>query len=488
MPRQVTILGAGLVGSLLAILMRRRGYPVSIYERRPDMRKAAIGAGRSINLAMSARGWHALELAGLKEDMEPLAIPMKGRFLHQPDGSTAFQPYGRNEEAIYSISRGELNKRLMSLAEEAGADIYFNQRCIRVEVSRNAVFLEDPVESASSFILDNDAVSESAPTNHSPIFKRQLEVQADLLFGADGAFSALRQSYSYLDRVSSAQQFIEYGYKELTIAPSEAGAWRMEKHALHIWPRGKFMLIALPNIDGSFTCTLFMPFEGSDSFAALTLDGQEGETAITSFFEKHFADALPLMPDYLEQFRANPVASLITTHISQWHYGDKSALIGDAAHAIVPFYGQGMNAGFEDCSVLNGLMEAHGEDWMTILNEYQRLRKPAGDAVAELALLNFTEMRDKVADPRFLQRKKIEKEIGIRYPEQFTSVYELVSFSHTPYATALQCIAAQDRLLERIMAEGDFEQNCQASAFTQQLDDWMADYHRTVQELDFGRR
>jgi kynurenine 3-monooxygenase len=194
------------------------------------------------------------------------------------------------------------------------------------------------------------------------------------------------------------------------------------------------------------------------------------------------------MPDYLQQFRNNPVASLITTHISQWHYGDKSALIGDAAHAIVPFYGQGMNAGFEDCSVLNGLMEAHCEDWKTILDEYQRLRKPAGDAVAELALLNFTEMRDKVADPRFLQRKKIEKEIGIRYPEQFTSVYELVSFSHTPYATALQCIAAQDRLLERIMAEGDFEQNCQAQDFTQQLDGWMADYHRAVQELDFEGR
>jgi kynurenine 3-monooxygenase len=485
MPRQVTILGAGLVGSLLAILMRRRGYPVTIYERRPDMRKAAIGAGRSINLAMSARGWHALELAGLKEDMEPIAIPMKGRYLHQPDGSTAFQPYGRNDEAIYSVSRGELNKRLMSLAEEAGAEIHFDRRCVQVSVQLNHVYLEDPVESATSFIVDQERLSESAPANHSPIVKRQLEVGADLLFGADGAFSALRQSYSYLDRVNSAQQFIEYGYKELTIAPGEGGTCRMEKHALHIWPRGKFMLIALPNTDGSFTCTLFMPFEGADSFAALPLDGQAGEDAIKNFFEKHFADAIALMPDYLAQFRNNPVASLITTHISQWHYGDKSALIGDAAHAIVPFYGQGMNAGFEDCSILNGLMEAHGEDWSTILNEYQRLRKPAGDAVAQLALLNFTEMRDKVADPRFLQRKKIEKEIGIRYPAQFTSVYELVSFSHTPYATALQCIAAQDKLLERIMTEGDFEQNCLQAEFRQHLDRWMDEYHEEVQGLDF---
>jgi kynurenine 3-monooxygenase len=473
MPRQVTILGAGLVGSLLAILMRRRGYPVTVYERRPDMRQAAIGAGRSINLAMSTRGWNALELAGLKEAMEPLAIPMKGRYLHQPDGSAAFQPYGRNGEAIYSVSRGELNKRLMSLAEESGAEIHFSRRCARVDVPTNTIYLEDAADSGNS------------PSNQiqSVIGDSKSEIKADLLFGADGAFSALRQSYAHMDRVSTSQQYIEYGYKELNITPGADNTWRMEKHALHIWPRGKFMLIALPNTDGSFTCTLFMPFAGADSFETLTDD-----RAVREFFEQHFADALPLMPDYLQQFAANPVASLITTHISQWQYADKSALIGDAAHAIVPFYGQGMNAGFEDCSVLNRLMDAHGEDWSAILNEYQRLRKPAGDAVAELALLNFTEMRDKVADPRFLQRKKIEKEIGIRYPEQFTSVYELVSFSHTPYSTALQCIAAQDRLLERIMAEGDFEQNCSRPEFIQRLGDWLADYHRTVQALDFEGR
>ena len=469
MPRQVTILGAGLVGSLLAILMRRRGYPVTIYERRPDMRKAAIGAGRSINLAMSTRGWRALELAGLKEAMEPLAIPMKGRYLHQPDGSTAFQPYGRNGEAIYSVSRGELNKRLMSLAEENGAEIHFNQRCARVDVPANTIYLEDAPDAGN------------IPSNQQfAIRNSQSEIKADLLFGADGAFSSLRSSYCYLERVSSSQQYIEYGYKELSIAPGEGGAWQLEKHALHIWPRGKFMLIGLPNTDGSFTCTLFMPFEGENSFEAL-LD----EAALRAFFEQHFADALPLMPDYVQQFKANPIGLLITTHISQWHFTDKSALIGDAAHAIVPFYGQGMNAGFEDCSVLNELMDRHGEDWATILKEYQRRRKPAGDAVAELALLNFTEMRDKVADPRFLRRKKIEKEIGIRYPEQFTSVYELVSFSHTPYATALQCIAAQDRLLERIMAEGDFEQNYSQPQFQQSLDSWMDAYHHEVQGLDF---
>jgi len=469
MPRNVTILGAGLVGSLLAILMRRRGYPVTIYERRPDMRKAKIGAGRSINLAMSTRGWHALELAGLKEEMEQLAIPMNGRFLHLVDGSTAFQPYGRNGEAIYSVSRGELNKRLMSLAEQNGAEILFNHRCSRVDLQTNTLYLESVSDSGN------------IPSNQQKPPDTVFTKQADLLFGADGAFSALRTSYSYLDRVSSRQDYIEYGYKELNITPGEGNPWKMEKHALHIWPRGKFMLIALPNTDGSFTCTLFMPFEGENSFEALS-----SPDSIKAFFEKYFKDVTELIPDYLEQYTTNPVASLITTHISRWTVGDKSALIGDAAHAIVPFYGQGMNAGFEDCSVLNRLMDQYDEDWTNIFKDYQILRKPSGDAVAELALTNFIEMRDKVADPHFLLRKKIEKEIGLRYPDKFISVYELVSFSHTPYATALECIAAQDTLLHKIMSAGDFELNLKSPEFLKKLDGWIEDYHKAVQELDFG--
>lgn len=474
MSRHVTILGAGLVGSLLAIIMRRRGFPVTVYERRPDMRKATIGAGRSINLAMSTRGWHALELAGLKSEMEPLAIPMTGRFLHQPDGSTAFQPYGKNGEAIYSVSRGELNKRLMSLAEESGAEIRFNHRCSRVDVATNTIHLEETSDTGNT------------PSNQlqSEIQNPKSEIRADLLFGADGAFSALRTSYSHMDRVSSEQKYIEYGYKELNIEPGEGdNKWRMEKQSLHIWPRGNFMLIALPNTDGSFTCTLFMPFEGENSFEAL-----KDDASVKTFFEKNFADAIPLMPDYAEQFRNNPVASLITTRISKWHHEDKSALIGDAAHAIVPFYGQGMNAGFEDCTVLNRLIDQHGEDWNLILKEYERMRRPNGDAVLELALMNFIEMRDKVADPRFLERKKIEKQIGIRYPEQFTSIYELVSFSHTPYATVMHCIDAQDRLLELIMSEGNFEEACKRDDFNRQLDSWMKDYHQQVQALDFVGR
>jgi kynurenine 3-monooxygenase len=428
MARSVTILGAGLVGSLLSIILRKRGYEVSVFERRPDMRQEAIGAGRSINLAMSTRGWHALELAGLKDELEALALPMYGRYLHQADGSTAFQPYGRNNEAIYSISRGELNKRLMSLAEQQGATIHFNQRCNRVDLKTNVLQLQQPDGTTT-------------------------EYQADLLFGADGAFSALRDSYVHHDRVNAAQHYIEHGYKELSIPPAEGGGWRMEHQALHIWPRKNFMLIALPNTDGSFTCTLFFP------------------------------DAAGLMPTLLEDFFQNPTSSLITTHIFPWHMAGRSALIGDAAHAIVPFYGQGMNAGFEDCSVLSALIDAHGDDWDTILLAYERKRKPNGDAVAELALLNFVEMRDKVADPAFLERKKIEKELGKRYPEQFVSVYEMVSFSHTPYYTALRCIQAQDRLLERIMNEGDFFSCLGQDDFEPRLTGWINEYHQTVQQL-----
>ncbi len=456
MPRSVTILGAGLVGSLLAILLRRRGYPVTIYERRPDMRRAAIGAGKSINLAMSARGWAALELAGLKEEMESLAIPMHGRYLHQADGSTAFQAYGRNNEAIYSISRGELNKRLMTLAEGQGATIHFGQRCTRVDVAQNLLHFQN-----------DDAPSE--------------EVKADLLFGADGAFSALRTSYGQMDRVNASQHYIEHGYKELNIPAGRDGSWQMEKNALHIWPRHNFMLIALPNTDGSFTCTLFFPFEGAPSFAALQTRDQ-----VRTFFEKEFPDAVPLMPTLLDDYLNNPTASLITTHIFPWHYADKSALIGDAAHAIVPFYGQGMNAGFEDCSVLDGLMGQHGDDWQTILPAYEQLRKPNGDAVAQLALLNFVEMRDRVADPAFLERKKIEKELGKKFPEQFVSVYEMVSFSHTPYDTAMRCIQAQDVLLSRIMEGGAFAARMEDPVFSKQLEEWMNEYHRSVQQLTQG--
>lgn len=444
--RAVTILGAGLVGSLLAVIMRKRNHEVTVYERRPDMRRETIAAGRSINMAMSERGWKALELAGLREELEPVAIPMYGRYLHQEDGTAAFQAYGKNKEAIYSISRGGLNKMLMNAAERVGAQLYFGNRCQKVQVGDNMLEFEDGATQ-----------------------------QADLLFGADGAHSALRSSYVYLDRVNASQHYLEHGYKELSIPATPDGGWLIEKNALHIWPRHNYMLIALPNTDGSFTCTLFFPFEGKDSFEALQTPDD-----VTAFFQKNFPDALPLLPTLTEDFFNNPTSSLITTHIAPWHYGDKSALIGDAAHAIVPFYGQGMNAGFEDITVLCELMDQHGGDWTTILAAYDKARRPNGDAVAELALHNFIEMRDLVADPVFLERKKIEKELGRRFPDKFISVYEMVSFTHLPYDYALRCMNAQDVLLGKIMGEGNFELNSKDMAFNRKLEGWLDAYAKAT--------
>lgn len=455
MARSISILGAGLVGSVLAVILRKRGYEVTLFERRPDMRRATMGAGRSINLAVSVRAWKALEMAGIKADIEPIAIPMYGRSLHMSDGSAAYQQYGKNNEAIYSVSRGELNRKLMTVAEEAGVTILFDHKCTNVNLAKNELTFD--------------------------VLGSEKTVQADLLFGADGAFSALRSSYVTSDRVNATQNYLEHGYKELTIPAGEGGSFLIEKEALHIWPRHNYMLIALPNIDGSFTCTLFFPFQGKDSFETI-----KTEKEIKDFFEKNFPDTVGLMPTLIEDFMHNPTSSLITTTVAPWHFGDKNALIGDAAHAIVPFYGQGMNAGFEDCTVLATLMDEYGNDWTKILAEYDILRKPNGDAVGQLALMNFVEMRDKVADPAFLERKKIEKELGKLFPAEFISVYEMVSFSHTPYDTVMKCIKAQDELLGKVMAVGNFDQLIGTENFKNQLSIWIKEYYASVQQYDIG--
>jgi kynurenine 3-monooxygenase len=344
----------------------------------------------------------------------------------------------------------------MTLAEEHGVKICFEHRCSHVDVANNGLHFE---------LADKTAKT----------------VQADLLFGADGAFSALHEAYTHMSRVNCDQQYLDYPYKELAILPGKNGEWLMEQNALHIWPRGNFMLIALPNTDKTFTCTLFLPWEGEVSFEKL-----KTEADVNKFFDTYFPDAKELMPELMKDFFGNPTAPLVTRHISQWHYLDKSALIGDAAHAIVPFYGQGMNAGFEDCTVLARLMDEKGENWAGILKEYEFLRKPNGNAVAALALLNFVEMRDKVKDPRFLMRKKIEKELGKLFPDKFVSVYEMVSFSHIPYHTAISCIEAQDALLERVMEEGDFFTRIADADFGVALENMVSDYHQSVQQLDFG--
>ncbi|HMU25576.1 MAG TPA: NAD(P)/FAD-dependent oxidoreductase, partial [Ferruginibacter sp.] len=421
---------AGLVGSLLAIYLSKRGYTVSVYERRADMRKEAMSAGRSINLALSDRGIKALEEVGIMDEIKKIAIPMHGRYLHQPDGSTAFQPYGKEGQFINSVSRAELNKKLMDLAQSHGVKIYFNHKCEHINWSKKEISFET-----------NDQLS---------------LIHYQLLIGADGAYSAARLSHQLQhNRFQYQQYYIDYGYKELVIPATKNNDFAIEKNALHIWPRGNYMLIALPNMDKSFTCTLFFPFEGDPSFASLNTTEK-----IKSFFETHFADAVNLMPTLTEDFYHNPTSSLVTVKCLPWIRNNHFALIGDAAHAIVPFFGQGMNAGFEDCSVLNALIEKYADDWEKILPEYESLRKPDADAIADLALNNFVEMRDKVADPIFLLQKKIEGKFSAKYPGKWIPAYSMVTFSpHIRYSEALQKGAIQQRIMDEIMALPGIEKN-----------------------------
>jgi kynurenine 3-monooxygenase len=439
MKKEITIVGAGLVGSLLSIYLAKRGHKVSIYERRADMRKETMSAGRSINLALSDRGLLALEKVGLAHDIKSICIPMHGRYIHNADGTHAYQPYGKEGQYINSVSRATLNIKLMDLAEQHGVDIFFNQKCTAVDWKKNEVTFED------SSTPDSRLTTSASPTHHSPFSTHPFE----LLFASDGAFSAARLQHQVQHtKFDYHQYYIDCGYKELTIPPNASGDFALEVNALHIWPRKDYMMIALPNLDKTFTCTLFFPFEGELSFSKL--DTKEKAAA---FFEATFPDAVPLMPDYVNEFFHNPTSSLVTVKCFPWVREDKFALIGDAAHAIVPFFGQGMNCGFEDCRVLDELIDKHAaDDWDSILNEYQLLRKPDGDAIADLAVNNFIEMREKVADPKFLLQKKIEAKLHSKHPEKWIPAYSQVTFSpHIRYSEALQRGQMQEAIMQQIM-------------------------------------
>ena len=428
-------MGAGLVGSLLSLYLARRGHAVQVFERRPDPRRADVHEGRSINLALSDRGWKALGGVGVANDIRQVGIPMSGRVMHDVHGTLTRQPYGHEGQAIYSVNRGHLNRRLLDLAErQTGVKITFGQQCLGLDLKARELRLRD-----------TETRAERTET-----YSR--------LFGTDGAFSAVRAAMQRTDRFDYSQDFLDYGYKELTIAPGPGGVWQFEKNALHIWPRGQYLMIALPNLDGSFNCTLFFPFEGPESFAAL-----QTPAAVTEFFTRVFPDATPLMPALTEEFFKHPTGSLVTVKCFPWRYGEDVLLLGDAAHAIVPFYGQGMNAGFEDCTVLNQLLDQHGDgQWAAIFAEFQAQRKPNNDAMADLAIYNFVEMRDRVADPRFLLQKKIEAKISAQFPGRWVPLYSQVTFSDTPYAEAWAAGQRQDAIMARLMphiqAEADYEQ------------------------------
>ncbi len=446
--QHIVVVGAGLVGSLWALLLSKRGHRVQVIERRPDMRRADISAGLSINLALSGRGLKALDIAGAGDAVREHAIAMHGRLIHDLDGSTNLQPYGEQGQFINSVSRGGLNCVLMDKAEEAGAEIRFDRRCTEV------TFGDDGGKPSATFVDDHGDSETLTP---------------DVIFGCDGAFSAVRQAMLPTTRFNYRIDWLEHGYKELVIPPSDEGDFRIDPNALHIWPRGSYMLIALANPDKTFTCTLFLPFEGEKrSFDALRTPAD-----VNAFFDEVFADAKQHMPTLTDDFFENPTGSLGTVRCRPWQRHGKVCLLGDAAHAIVPFYGQGMNAGFEDCSVLHALLDEHragGEDrFGPAIEQFAQVRKPDADAIADLALYNFIEMRDRVADDRFVLQKKIERKLHALYGERYLPLYSMVTFSHLPYAEAKAFGDAQEALMQEILDLDGIGERWDSEAFEPEL-------------------
>jgi kynurenine 3-monooxygenase len=425
-PQKIAIVGSGLVGSLLAIYLRKAGHIVHIYDRSPDIRQIEF-SGRSINLAMSNRGWKALDGVGVGDAVREIAIPMDKRAIHLVD-KLNFQSYGQEGEAIYSISRGLLNRKMIDLAEAAGAEFYFEQKIWDVTLADATLHIGETERGAWE------------------------EKKYDMVFGADGAFSRIRHRMQRQSMFDYSQEFLKIGYKELNIPANPDGTHKLDPNSFHIWPRGEYMLIALPNLDGSFTCTLFMPFEGDNSLAEL-----KDINLVKAFFAKNFPDSIEVIPMLAEDFFKNPTSTLVTMKCFPWAYEDKIALIGDACHAIVPFYGQGMNAGFEDITVLNEMMQLYGNDWKTILSEYQKSRKPNADAIAELSYRNFMEMSTKTADEKFLLQKKIEKVFSDKYPDLWIPLYSRVTFSDRSYAEALAIGDAQNAIMEEVLRMDNIE-------------------------------
>ncbi|UII76693.1 FAD-dependent monooxygenase [Flagellimonas sp. HMM57] len=432
--KNIAIIGSGLVGSLLAIYLKKKGHSVTVFDRRPDIRTIEF-SGRSINLAMSNRGWKSLRKVGLEETIKEIAIPLDKRAMHVNDKPVYFQKYGKEGEAIWSISRGILNRRMIDLAEEEGVLFRFNEKVWDVDLPEARIFTGESEKSEWK------------------------EYQYDIIFGCDGAFSRVRHKMQRRSRFDYSQDFIDVGYKELAIPPNEDGTHKLDKNSFHIWPRGKFMLIAMPNLDGSFTCTLFLPFEGEVSFENIT-NKKEAKT----FFKTYFPNVRKEIENLTQDFFKNPTSAMVTMKCYPWTYWNKVALVGDSAHAIVPFYGQGMNAGFEDIYELDELMGTHGDDWETIFSEYQKSRKPNADAIAELSYRNFMEMSHKTADPKFLLQKKIEKRFAENHPDKWIPVYSRVTFSERSYAEALAIGDEQEKIMQEVMSMPDIEAHWDSKA------------------------
>jgi kynurenine 3-monooxygenase len=420
-PKKIAVVGSGLVGTLLAIYLKKRGHQVDVFDRSADIRKINF-SGRSINLVMSNRGWKTLEDIGLCEEIEKIGIPVDKRAIHKQDGELIYQNYGKDGECIYSLSRGVLNKKMIDLAEQAGVNFKFEQKVWDVDLT------------TATISIGESERGEWTTENY------------DLTFGSDGAFSRIRHRMQRQSMFNYSQEFLEIGYKELHIPANEDGTHKLDKNSLHIWPRGKFMLMALANLDGSFTCTLFMPHDGENSFESLKTTEE-----LVSFFGEYFPDTKDVIPDLVEDFFKNPTSYLVTMKCFPWTYSDKVALIGDACHAIVPFYGHGMNAGFEDITVLNQMIDKYGDDWANLLNDYENSRKPNADAIAELSRRNFVEMSSKTADEKFLLQKKIEKWFSDKHPDKWMPLYSRVTFSLQPYSEALAIGDFQNKIMDDIL-------------------------------------
>jgi kynurenine 3-monooxygenase len=421
MPDKFVLVGSGLAGGLLAAYLGRRGYDIELYERRPDPRAGNFVGGRSINLALSTRGIHALQQLGLADEVLSHAIPMRGRMIHEKSGDLHFAPYDVDpNKCINSIGRAALNTTVLEAAQRyPNVRVFFNHRCTDVEID------------------DGIATFLNSSTNET------VTATGDAVFGVDGAFSAVRQAMrKRIPNFQYDESYLAHGYKELTIPPTSDGSWPIEKNALHIWPRKSFMMIALPNPDGSFTCTLFWQFEGPRSFATTTTDED-----ILRFFNEEFPDAVPLMPDLLRDFRENPTGSLVTVRCAPWVHRNKVALVGDAAHAVVPFYGQGMNAAFEDCVVLDECLARFPTNRATAFAEYFKIRKINADALADLAVQNFVEMRDKTASRAFRLKKKVDHALEAVLPGVYLPLYTMVTFTRIPYARAASRARFQDKLV-----------------------------------------
>lgn len=427
----ILIIGAGLCGSLLALRLAQRGYTITLIEKRPDLREVKQDAGRSINLALSDRGLKGLRLAGVEEAARELCIPMLGRMIHDAQGNTFLSPYsGRADEYINSISRPGLNKLLLDAAEAMeNVTIHFNLGCTGVDL-----------ENASATFRDYETDQER-------------RFQGDILLGTDGAGSMVRKSMFEHKKFlfSFSQQWLTHGYKELEIPAGPNGSYQIDKGALHIWPRGEDMLIALANLDGSFTVTLFAPYANSD----YCFDNLTTAEKVQEYFEKEFPDALELIPDLAGEFFGNPTGPLGTIKCSPWNSYGKSLLLGDAAHAIVPFYGQGMNASFEDVVVFDEMVDAHGSDWSQVFKAYEAARKRDTDAIADLAVDNFHEMKEHTASPLFQQKRKLEIALETNFPQQYSSKYSLVTFNEDiPYYQAMVQGRAQDKAILNLLDDG----------------------------------